>query len=293
MPDDKQGQDNLQDDKNLPPTDSGDEGDDKKGDAGGKGEDKHHEPPEGSKRWNDIYYKAKEGERRVKELESVIEDLRRHNADLSEIAKTVVSNPTSPQGDPVADANESLRQLREERKQAAKDLDWDKVYDIEDKIEEVRNFIHESKNTPHTDVDKQIEEAASYAADKKVIEDFIVSTPWMSKSSDQYDEIMASAATALDNQLVKTWKGSVKERLIEVKNRVEKRFGIVDGGSGGKHLPPVQGAGKGAPPSDKSNVIELSDTERRVARNLFPEDANAEKRYFEQKQIIQKRRVAK
>ncbi len=249
-----------------------------------KEDSKGNTPPEGSLRWNDIYYKAKEGERRVKELETDLLNMRKHNEDLSEVLKvSIIKDDNSQPND-----KDILKELKLERSKAAKDLDWDKVYELDDKIDEVKDNI-KLVNTPKTDnVDQRIADTVTYNQEKQIISDFVSNhMPWMNKLDPLYDEVMADAAAGLDKRLIPEWRGSVSKRIEEVKNRIEKRFNF----NTNKSMPNVQGVGSNISKDDLK--VDLTDNEKRIAHNLFPEDKEAEKKYYEQKILIVKRRNAK
>lgn len=277
MPEETPGQVNLQEDKtNL-------QVDDKKVDD--KKDDKKDEPTKGSERWNDIYYKAKEGERRVAELEKDLSSMRKHNEDLSEVLKVSIVKDEDKQ----PNIQDTLKQLKESRSKAAKDLEWDKVYELDDKIDDIKDFIRTSNKPKPDNIDDKIADTVTYNQEKQIISDFVANhMPWMNKLDANFDETMSDAAIGLDNRLIPGWKGSVNERMREVKSRIEKRFNF----NPSKGLPNVQDAGNGS--NNKEVVkIDLTDNEKRVAHKLFPEDKDAEKRYHQQKVLIANRRNAK
>ena len=110
-------------------------------------------PPEGSPRWNEIYRKAKDGERaleKVKELENKIKDekstielIQTHNQKLVDSIEkmsniTVASNEDRINSELITKLDTKLNTLRENRIQASKDMDYDKVDELTERSEERR-----------------------------------------------------------------------------------------------------------------------------------------------------------
>lgn len=240
-------------------------------------------PPEGSKRWNDIYFKAKESERKIEELNIVINDIRKHNSDLSEIVKIAVAKDDGKEDE----SKDILKNLKAEKISAMKDLNWEKVTEIEDKIDDLKKQM--IKPLPVQDIDSRVAAAADYSADVKLIQQFVSDVGWMNKNSKEYDEVMADAARSMDKRLSENWKGTTAERLKEVKSRVEKRFGVIDN----RKFPNVGESGGSEGKGDKTLIVELTLEEKRIAHNLFPDDPKGEEKYLAQKNIIIARKRGK
>lgn len=256
-----------------------------KGEDSVKEKEEHkNEPPVGSKRWNEIYYEAKEAKRRNEELQKDLEAMRKHNSEIMEIFKT--SNaPDSPQN-----IKKELQDLRAQKRGFIKNGDHEKVADIEDKIEDIREKMYETTLKRETIKEDEVraivkKEVLSVKADN-VFDDFEAKTEWFSPASAEYDEEMAATALGLDLKLSKTFEGSDKERLQEVKKRVEARFGYKRKNRTSPTVERVGGEEKG-----KEVIgVELTSDELHIARNLFPNDPDANKKYFAQKQLILSKR---
>lgn len=264
-----------------------DDGEGKDNDKGKSEKGKVHVPPEGSKRWNDIYAKAK----RYDEVKDDIEAMRQHNEELSDTLKTAISSQSENKEKKVVnDIQSRIAYLKAERKKAAAETDFGKMTEIGDEIDDLKEML--ALNNKNTAPDIDVKAAIKQADDEKIIQRFIKDNTWFNTKSPEFDEIMYEAACALDTKLIPTFKGTLEERLEHVKEKIEARLGIENKGNGRGKIPSVQGVG-GYKGKEGSAKIELSDDERRVAHNLFPDDATAEKRYYDQKMIIQKSKGGK
>lgn len=253
-------------------------------DSGKEKENHKNEPPVGSKRWNEIYYEAKESKRRNEELQKDLEAMRKHNNEIMEIFKTS-NSPDSPQN-----INKELKDLKAQKKEFIKNGDHEKAADIEDKIDDLREKMYvtpqKKEIIKEEDVREIVKREVVSATVNKVFDDFETTTEWFNPESSEYDEEMAATALGLDLKLSKTFEGSAKERLQEVKKRVEARFGYKRKNRGSPSVEGVGGDDKG-----KDNIkVELTSEELHIARNLFPNDPDANKKYFAQKQLIQSKR---
>lgn len=251
----------------------------------GNGKEEHkNEPPVGSKRWNEIYYEAKESKRRNEELQKDLEAMRKHNNEMMEIFKNS-NSPDSPQN-----INKELKDLKAQKKEFIKNGDHEKAADIEDKIDDLREKMYATPQKKETikedDVRKIVKMEVDFATANKPFDDFETNTEWFNTESPEYDQDMASMAIGLDKTLDGKFEGSVKERLQEVRKRVEARFGYK---RKNRTSPPVEGVGGGD--DKKTDVkVELTSEELHIARNLFPNDPDANKKYFTQKQLMLSKR---
>ena len=254
------------------------------GDGSVKEKEEHkNEPPAGSKRWNEIYYEAKEAKRRNEELQKDLEATRRHNAEIMEVFK----NSNSP--DSLQNIKKELQDLRAQKRELIKNGDHEKVADIEDKIDDLREKMYANPSKKETikedEVRAIVKKEVISATVNKVYDDFETNTEWFNPDSSEYDQDMASMAIGLDRTLSESFEGSPKERLQEVKKRVETRFGY----KRKKDSPIVEGIGGGD--GKKTDIkVELTSDELHIARNLFPNDPEANKKYFAQKQLIASKR---
>ncbi len=243
-----------------------------------------NEPREGSKRWNEVYYEAKEAKRRNEQLEKDLDALRKHNNEMMEVFKNNTS-PDSPQN-----VNKELKELKAQKRELVKNQEWDKIADIEDKMDELRDKIysnpHKKETIKEEDIEKIVEKKVLFTNEKKALEDFQENTEWFNPESPNYDEYMAATAIGLDRKLQNTFEGSLQERLREVKKKVEEKYGYK---KRNKSSPPVEGVGDEGKERGKDK-IDLSPEELHVARSQFPGDPDAAKKYYEQKQLLAKNR---
>lgn len=240
-----------------------------------------NEPQVGSKRWNEVYYEAKESKRENDKLRKDLDELRRHNHEIMEVFKS--NSPDSPQN-----TKKELQELKAQKKELIKSGEYEKAADLEDKIDELREKIYTTKGTPakDEDIDKIIEEKVSVATERKVLEDFTTTTEWFNPDSPDYDEFMAATAIGLDRTMQDNYKGTLRDRLQEVRKKVEERYGYK---RKARTSPAVERVGVQEKPTS-GNGVELTNEEMHIAQNLFPGDKEAAKKYYEQKQLISKLR---
>lgn len=243
-------------------------------------EEHKNEPPVGSKRWNEIYYEAKEAKRRNDELQKDLESMRKYNTEIMEVFKNS-NSPDSPQN-----IKKELQDLRVQKRELIKNGDHEKAADIEDRIDDLREKMYSASQNKETIKEKDVREIVKKevvsATVNKVFDDFETNTEWFNPESSDYDQDMVAMAIGLDRTLSESFEGSPKERLQEVRRRVETRFGYK---RKNRASPPVEGVGGG---DDKKTDIktELTADELHIAKNLFPNDPDANKKYFAQKQLI-------
>lgn len=236
-------------------------------------------PPEGGKRWNEVYRKAKENERKVKQLEEDMILLREHNKKLAEMKSAELELTKEVQ---VRTIKDQIKDLRIKMKKAENELDWDNYVEYESQIEELKSktekksepFIKQPENTKISEEKKETE---------KAVKKFTKETSWFDEDSDDYDETMSDAAIMLDQRLMQSWDGTIEERFGEVKKQIEERFNYK---KNTKNMPLPNLSGVGNIPSGKNAKIELTPEQKRVAFMLFPDDKEGEKKYSEQLKII-------
>lgn len=243
-------------------------------------------PPEGSKRWKEIYRKSKESEREIERLKSDIELLRQHNQKLAEMKEVELEVTKKVAADNTKDR---IKKLRIEMKKAEQDMNWDRYVEYEGQIEELKEQL-KPKPEPlkKSEINNNGDDDSVKTVVKKAVKKFTKETPWFDENSDEYDEIMADAAIMLDQKLMKSWDGSIEDRFAEVKKKIEDRFSYKSDGNGNVGLPSVAGVGNSQ--VQKSTKIELSPEQKRVASMLFPGDPKGEEKYYAQLQIYNKRR---
>ena len=192
-------------------------------------------PAEGTERWNEIYWKAKEGERKIEENETLkkqlednqnlVQEMRKHNEILAQSMEKVSDATVKIAERGVVDDKSSiieteLKGLREKRKAALLNEDLDSVDDLTEEIFDLKIQLKEVKNKKE---EPKSQEKGDTFFDKTPYEEFINASPWFAE-----DPIMRASAIEVDSILMSDPKWSIKadaERLMEVKNRVESRFG--------------------------------------------------------------------
>ena len=251
---------------------------------------KINEPPVNSKRWNQIYWENKEKERKLQESQAVIAE---KDKIIQELQVKVVPAPIQPQ--PIhtpAPANvppynqitpeqidNEIQQLRELKARAYGETDMASVSQYEDRIFDLK----ETKRLIVSEVTNA----------QKEVNGFIGEVNWLSPENPKYDPIMQGAAIYLDNELIKTWQGSVRSRLEEVKKRIEARFNYnavvstspeiskeSNVGLDARYIPPtVQGVITSL--SHGTPKITLTEEQRAVAKKMFGNRADAEQIYYQ------------
>jgi len=268
-------------------------------------EEKKVGPPPGSARWNKMYYQGKESERLSTELSEVkktVSNLRQHNEELmkavTDTKDTITASVALSQKTSEDNTKTEIAKLRQQRRTAAAEGNMELAYEIEDKLDELKESISKSDSKVDADdIAKKVENNVRAVEDKKTYSKFLKENQWYDQKHENFDEAMTAYADVLWIKANKNWSGTYEENLIDIKSKVEAKFGISGNGkaktTGGSGLPPVQGAGGGLPPKDTK--IELTDEEQRVAVNMFSDMSPSEaiKRYSNQKVIIAKARGAR
>lgn len=242
-------------------------------------------PPEGSKRWNEIYREAQEGKRKTAELEAklkqVEEDSKKtftelvaHNKKLMESIKDNVDVKRGETPDQI------LAKLRDEKKKARAEYDYDKAFEIQDQIDDLILAINKSKPDQIKSVAKEV---AIEEEVRTAVNGFSNRNKWFletinGKENTDYDYVKSGAATALERKLLPSWKGSYGDLLKEVEKQINEKFAATP-----SKVPAV--AGDGESPPDKIKV-ELTDIQKSIARKMFPDDPDAEKNYLEQVKLL-------
>lgn len=257
-----------------------------------KEEDSKNVPPEGSPRWNEIYWKAKEGERRLKENEELkkqlelnqkmIKEMQEHNKKLAENVEKVATTTVKAfekdeQKDQLKVIENQIEKLKEKRREAIESSDFDSVEELMDEIFELKLQHKELKSKPKESEKEPKEKKGSTEDvnfDPAPYEQFVNDSPWFTE-----DPIMRAAAIEVDNILISDPKWSTKndtERLLEVKKRVENRFGYKGKKNGG-----VEGDSKIV---GGKKTVKLTQEEVKVAEGLglTPQEYAKQKAYMEE-----------
>lgn len=158
---------------------------------------------EGDKRWVDaeeflerqeLYDGIHKANRKTKKLEKVIETLLAHNKKIEEVA-----------------VQKALDTLKQEKKEAAKENDMERIVDLDDKIEQLK----ESK-VKDTVAEDPVQDA---------LDDFKEKNPWFDPDSSDYDEDMETYAHGVGTKLERMHKDWPHEKLLaEVAKQTKKTF---------------------------------------------------------------------
>jgi len=272
---------------------------------------KKDEPPADSPRWNKVYKRMKDAERNTDELKQKlverdrdVQGMRTHLDNLSEAIASSKEEKSDVVDTKEIDSNlsgmqDTIAKIKTDLRSARKELEWDKVDSLEDKLEEahyrVNRLISEKNKMVSQKVEKK-DDKTSKKEDtvKSTISTFKKDTPWFNPKNEEYNPIMRAAAMDIDDELAEDpdWKDKpLEERLSEVKKQVEKKMNY-------------KPSNKGKPPSLESNDLsglrggdtpsdsKLSDEEKSVARFMFPDKPpnEAEKMYAGQKKFIASRK---
>ena len=241
-------------------------------------------PPEGSKRWKEIYGKMKSYAKELEELKkkeeertSLIEEMKEHNRKLVKSIEGLKAGGKGTESDPVAEIGSRIEQLIGERKEALESLDYDQVNKIDVELIEAKLKLKELKDSGNGkgrggsksggEVEEEVDE------DREVYNQWVSENEWFTK-----DAVMRGAAFTVDAELINKpkWRNKpASERLAEVKRIVEERFGY-EGGSGKKggaeasRENSVEGASRVAYGSRKkgSGKVTLTKEQVKVARGL-------------------------
>ncbi len=219
-------------------------------------------------RFKEVYAKMKQFEEMVKKMEdekestkALIESMKEHNAQLAKALEDGMDKVASAVGskdavDELDGYEAQLKALRESKKTAKEQLDFDLEIEIDEKILEVRDKIKELKSGSKTGTQAKITQD-----DQKVINKWISTTEWYNE-----DPIMRAAAIEIDRILTydPKWSGrSLSERLAEVKDRVEKRFNYTNESSKNDPRPAVE-SGRHSPPPSATSVKLTSEQEELI-----------------------------
>jgi uncharacterized coiled-coil protein SlyX len=182
-----------------------------------------HEPPKDSPRWGEVYRKMKEQERMIEGLNTMIKESQTHNRRLAKaiekgIEKVTDANVKEATDDKVQKLEDELKEMRELRKQALKDVDYDKEEELTSRILDLREQLKEEKAEAlrkKAAKDSKGAETSDEGDDAEVIAEWSSKTSWFNE-----DPLMRAAAQTLDVVLVNDKKWSkkpvaLKEQIIE------------------------------------------------------------------------------
>ncbi len=253
-------------------------------------------PPEGSQRWDKMYWQAKEGERVIKERDDLLAtskkdkeertEMRRHNAALEKTLEGIQKVVDKPESGPdsIGEATKTLgnmeaklTSLKTERSQARKDLDHDKGDRLDDDvmattldIREMKRAIDKKKNEP---VKKEEPAPESEGLSD---EDAAVYEKWLDNNSQIEENPRAIRyAQKMEKEVFgeSEFKDSpIAEVLEEVTIRVYKKmdWNIEDKNKGGnkKQTPNLVESGVSSSSHSRGQEVKLSETELKLAKGF-------------------------
>lgn len=255
-----------------------------------------HEPPKGSDRWNEVYAKSKESERKLEALEKKFNEqgegfseLQKHNAEMmksfteqqEETKKTQATNTQT-------EAKNKIKELKANRRKARSDGDVDLADDYSDQIDELK-FDILANNIPKAPIFDEarlidnIQQSQAKEKQQQAFDAFNSEATWYSPDSPTHDPDMAAMAVGIESSLVKTISDPIV-RLTEVKKRVEKRFKVSN------PTPYMGPANSTKNANGNTEDSGLTSEEKRVASKMFYGYANPEKEYADQKKVMNKRK---
>lgn len=300
MSSNNQGQDDLQD-ESLQDDELQDGQEDSQEDAeppiddpmdGLDGRPKKDAPPEGSKRWNEIYRKAKEGERQAAEMAKSLEDtnttlaeLRTHNQEMAKVLEELrTTKPSIPDVNSPDAIRHKITEIRKQKAAAVEEENYKQATKLQDEIDELRDQLTERQlaSVKMPDEKAIAGHAAQQAEFQVAVATLASEAPWFDPASEKYDAIMTGAAQAVDRQLANDPKWNTRalvEQYREVKRRVETRFGY-----GKSRTSPLVGRVGDSQVSSSGSL--LTPEQLRVAKALFPDDPNAEVEYSKQLRVM-------
>lgn len=263
-------------------------------------------PPEGSKRWNEIYYKSKEYDRQketidsAKKTEEAFALMRKQNKDLTEaLTRSAVateaqtaSTVVDPKIAELGKIDEQLVILKEDKEVALKAGNAKAVVEIDEQILQ-------------STTDRAMKEAEIKATpeplneDQKIVQRIALATEWLNPKGEKYDVIMESAAIALDNSLRATIPNT-EERLTKVTKEIERRFSYKVEGTEEEETTTttkptasnISGAFSAQPASIKvqgngaDKEIVLTPAQEHAAKKMFPEEADPIATYKNQLRLM-------
>lgn len=260
-----------------------------------EGGPKKNVPPIGSPRWEEVYHKMKEYERKALANESKMEEyekksdeynaLLEHNKQLAEAIDKL--SGTLEKGNQVEDVvgklTAELDSLKAAKKEARTALDFDKADEIDEKILDLRDKIKDAKlvKPAVTTTPTVVKSADDLAYDA-----WVTDNPWF-KSEPK----MKQYAQGLDTTMGvdPEWSDKpFKDRLVEIAQRTKEKFGMAttkeaDDQTGGESG--VEG-GTFRTGGGKGNKVTLTSEERIAAQITGLTDIE----YAKQKRAIEKSR---
>ncbi len=218
-------------------------------DKTGKEKDDKEGPPEGSKRWKEIYWKAKEGERAIAEREALrlelkhsrelIKEMSEHNKKLAEVLEDLsINNKRSAMDNEINKIEDKINELRALRKSAREKADYETEDKIEEEIIDLKLKLRELKNKPVSQIskDKEKESIAKKTASSTKNEEEIYLTEeekeiyakWLNENAWIYENPKVRSAAVEAEKTIRTdpdfAMATEEEILDEIKRRLEEKF---------------------------------------------------------------------
>ena len=275
-----------------------------------KKKEKDHTPPEGSKRWNEIYRGNEEGKRQVKELgerikegDAKFDEIKAQNEGLAKSIKDIQSKQEEQhQQESDTEFKMRVKELRGKRdaalgdespKDAARFQDEidDAMLDRQTELRKIASSVAPQKEDKEEGdpavTEKDIDDKVTAKLEEEAHSQFKADNPWFDPKHEKFDPAMTGAARAIDEEIEKGPRWNTKPlgvQYAEVKRRVETRFGYTSGRISGPSVGGVDGGGEGGDEGETIRTPEQVD----VARGLFPGDPKAEEYYAEQLKLTQR-----
>lgn len=175
-------------------------------------------------RFKEVYGKLKDSERKIEELSKtveslsstteIIDELKNHNMKLADTLDRMMEGKEKDKVVSEIDVIQSkIADLKKIRIEARKELEYEKIDNLDDEIDELKDKLRTMKLTPQTQ---------QYDAELiEVFDNFVQENPWFLD-----DDIMQAAAYTIDAKLLKDSKYARNHtaRYAEVKRIVEEKF---------------------------------------------------------------------
>lgn len=255
-------------------------------------------PPEGSPRWEEIYWKSKEFDRKKEEFEKKAEAeklLIEHNKKLEEALEKLNSNvekqtqtlqPKNEQVDAdklqLDTLDKMIADKRKEKKVAAADSDFDRANDLQDEITDLLAQRTEVKtNLTVKETSKTTVQDAEARRFEEAESRFIAENAWCNPQSPEYDPIKYGAAVQIHDDLAKQGILDHNKRFNMVREKIDQYFNTPTA--------PMAANPINSSAIPKKKDVDLTDEEKRVAVRMFgnmePNQAIAE--YAKQKKLME------
>ena len=208
-------------------------------------------PPEGSKRWNEIYWAAKEGERARKEVDALksqldsdramMKEMSEHNKSLADVLEKIhgTMDKSSDESE-ITKLEGQISELRASKKAAREKADFDSEDMIDEQLAKARFNLEKikeakAKGKPPTEEKSKEKEAPPKSGeielnddDKEAISDWVSENKWYTTNPKLRKEAINTELNIRKDPDFEF--ATMKEILAEVKSRIEAKYKNTDGG---------------------------------------------------------------